>query len=394
MKYHEMCGEKVSALGFGTMRFPCLPGGAIDEAKTEEMIDKAVSAGVNYFDTAHPYHGGLSEVVIGRILKKYPRSSYLLADKYPGHQILDRYDPAAIFEEQLKKCDVEYFDFYLLHNVCENSLSVYESPKWGIIPYFLEQKRRGRIKHLGFSTHARPDTLRGFLDRHVGVFEFCQIQMNYLDYTLQDAKAKYQMLTERSIPIVVMEPVRGGRLASLNEKMEKELRARRPGESVASWSFRFLQGFPNIKVVLSGMSNLAQVEDNIRTFSGGAPLSEEEGDLLLLFAEEMKDSVPCTACGYCKKGCPRGLDIPMLMHAYNDVHFDAVGFTVGMQMDALPKEKLPSACIGCGACTKICPQGIDIPAALKGLCEIIPKLPNWTAICKKRAEEAAKNAEK
>ena len=394
MKYTVMCGEKVSALGYGTMRFPCLPSGAIDEEKTKKLIDHAVRSGVNYFDTAHPYHGGMSERVIGRLLSAYPRDSYFLADKYPGHQILDEYDPAALFEEQLQKCGVDYFDFYLLHNVCENSMEVYESEKWGIIPYFAEQKRRGRIKHLGFSTHARPDTLKAFLDRHGDEMEFCQIQMNYLDYTLQDAKQKYEMLTERGIPIVVMEPVRGGRLSKLDESMEKELFARRPNESVSSWSFRFLQAFPNIKVVLSGMTTEEQLRDNINTFSGGVPLSEEEKGLLLFFAEKMKAAVPCTACRYCCEGCPMGLDIPMLVHAYNDAKFDAVGFTVGMQIDALPENKKPSACIGCGACTKACPQGIDIPAVLRGLVEILPKLPNWAAICKKRAEEAKKNARK
>ncbi len=394
MKYTEMCGERVSALGYGTMRFPCLPTGAIDEEKTKGLIDLAVKAGVNYFDTAHPYHGGMSERVIGKLLSAYPRDSYFLADKYPGHQILEAYDPAATFEEQLQKCGVDYFDFYLLHNVCENSIEVYESERWGIIPYFVEQKRLGRIKHLGFSTHARPETLKAFLDRHGNEMEFCQIQMNYLDYTLQDAKQKYELLTERGIPIVVMEPVRGGRLSRLDEAMERELFGRRPTESISSWSFRFLQAFPNIKVVLSGMTTIEQLTDNINTFSGGVPLSEEEKELLLFFAEKMKGAVPCTACRYCCEGCPMGLDIPTLVHAYNDAHFDAVGFTVGMQIDALPEDKKPSACIGCGACTKACPQGIDIPSVLRGLVEILPKLPNWAAICKKRAEEAAKNAAK
>ena len=181
MIYCEFQGKQLSQLGFGAMRLPT-ENGAIDEKQVEAMVDAAMAQGVNYFDTAWPYHGGLSEVVMGRVLAKYPRDSWYLANKYPGHQVAETYNPAAIFEEQLRKCGVEYFDFYLLHNVCESSLPVYLDPQWGIIDYFKEQKRLGRIKHLGFSSHGALNNLRQFLDIAGVDMEFCQIQLNYLDW--------------------------------------------------------------------------------------------------------------------------------------------------------------------------------------------------------------------
>ena len=389
MLYNDVCGVKLSRLGFGCMRLPQTPEKAIDEKQLQEMMDFAMENGVNYFDTAWPYHGGMSEILVGKALAKYPRESYYLADKYPGHQISSSYNPAEIFEEQLKKCGVDYFDFYLLHNVYENSIGVYTDPKWGILDYFKEQKRLGRIKHLGFSTHARPDTLEKFLDYAGDSMEFCQIQLNFLDWTLQDAKAKYELLTARNIPVWVMEPLRGGKLAAYAEADEARLKALRPEESAASWSLRWLQNLPNVKVVLSGMSDLAQMQDNVKTFSEGAPLTEEETALLAELAKGLADALPCTRCRYCCDGCPMELDIPMLIHAYNDVKF-AGSMTVPMQFDALPEDKRPSACVGCGACAAVCPQKIDIPAALAELSDILSKMPSWAQMCLEREEDARK----
>lgn len=390
MIYNSFQDLKLSGLGFGAMRLPLQEDGSIDEKQTAEMVAYAISHGVNYFDTAYPYHGGMSERVMGKILKAYPRDSFYLATKYPGHQISESYDPAAIFEEQLEKCGVDYFDFYLLHNVYENSIDVYLDQRWGILDYFTEQKKLGRIRHLGFSTHSRPDTLKRFLDIAGDRMEFCQIQMNYLDWTLQDARTKYEILTERKIPVWVMEPVRGGRLAKLSEGETARLAAVRPGESTASWAFRWLQTLPNVTMILSGMSNMEQMIDNIHTFSEGTPLKKEEEELLMDLAEGMKNSLPCTACRYCCEGCPMGLDIPMLIHGYNDLRFGG-GNTVPMQMDALPADKLPSACVGCGACSRICPQKIDIPAAMKDFAERLSKMPKWADICRQRSREAARN---
>ena len=226
---------------------------------------------------------------------------------------------------------------------------MYTDPRWGIVDYFRQQKRLGRIRHLGFSTHARPDTLKKILDYLGDSAEFCQIQLNYLDWTLQDAKAKYDLLTRRGIPVWVMEPLRGGKLANLPEADAQKLKAQRPEESQAAWAMRWLMKKENVRLVLSGMSELSQMQDNIAAFSGGEPLSDAEEQLLFTIAESLKSALPCTRCRYCCEGCPMQLDIPLLIHAYNDLKF-ASSMTVPMQLDALEEEKRPSACIGCGAC--------------------------------------------
>ena len=384
MIYHDFQGEKLSLLGFGAMRLPLLADGSVDEVQTTEMVRYALDHGVNYFDTAYPYHSGESERVLGRALKAAPRDSYFLATKFPGHQVAQRYDPKAIFEEQLQKCGVDGFDFYLLHNVYENSVKTYEDSRWGIIDYFVEQKRLGRIRHLGFSTHAGVDCLRAFLDAHGADMEFCQIQMNYLDWTLQDARAKYELLTKRGIPVWVMEPVRGGKLVKLGERNEAALRALNPSDSAATWAFRFLQGLPNVTVVLSGMSSMEQMRQNLETFAEERPLSAEENGALLRVAEGLKNAIPCTGCRYCCDGCPMGLDIPTLLMMCNEMRY-APGVSVGMRMDAFPSDKRPSACVGCGACSSVCPQKIDVPAALQELAQALEKLPKWADLCAQRA---------
>lgn len=386
-KFQELA---LSRLGFGTMRLPQNTDSGIDEKQVDEMIDYAIAHGINYFDTAYPYHGGMSEIVVGRSLSRYPRESWYLADKFPGHQVAETYDPAAVFEEQLKKCGVEYFDFYLLHNVYENSIDTYTDERWGILKYFVEQKKAGRIKHLGFSCHGRPETLEKFLDYAGSSMEFCQIQLNYLDWTLQRAQEKYELLTERNIPVWVMEPVRGGKLAALSPENSDLLRGLRPDEKDPAWAFRFLLGLPNVKMILSGMSNPEQMKENISTFSDDKPLNITETNTLLSIADGMKNAIPCTACRYCTESCPQGLDIPMLIAAYNDLKFQS-SMTVPMQLDALPNDKKPSACLACGACAKMCPQSIDIPAAMKNLAECVAKMPSWAEMCRQR-EEAAKKA--
>lgn len=391
MIFKDFQDKKLSLLGFGTMRLPVHEDGTIDEAQVKEMTRYALEHGVNYFDTAYPYHNGDSERVIGRVLSQYPRDSYYLATKYPGHQILsDGYNPADIFEKQLEKCGVEYFDFYLLHNVYEKSMETYLDPRWNIIEYFKEQKRLGRIKHLGFSSHGQTKCMKEFLDICGDDMEFCQIQLNYLDWTLQDAQSKYDLLTERGIPVWVMEPVRGGKLASLSDADEARLKTMRPDESIAAWGFRFLQELPNVKMVLSGMSNMEQMQDNVKTFSDYKHLSEEESALLFDIAEDMKDSIPCTGCRYCCDGCPMGLDIPMLLGTYNELRF-APTANAAMRIEFMEENKKPSACISCGKCTRICPQNIDIPTAMKELTEKLKTIPSWAEICRQREAAAKKN---
>lgn len=392
MIYNEFQNLKLSALGFGTMRLPVLEGGAIDEAQVAEMVKYALDSGVNYFDTAYPYHGGMSEIVIGKALSAHPRDSYYLATKYPGHQISSSYDPAAVFEEQLKKCGVDYFDFYLLHNVYENSIQTYLDPRWDVVGYFKEQKRLGRIRHLGFSCHGRVECLKEFLDAVGSDMEFCQIQLNWLDWTLQDAQTKVKLLNERHIPVWVMEPVRGGRLCKLDVKDESALKALRPDESIAAWGFRFLQGIPGVTVVLSGMSNMQQMQENVQTFADRRPLNEREMKAILSIADGMKNSIPCTGCRYCTDHCPMGLDIPLMVATCSELRFSPV-INIAMRLEGLPSEKQPSACIGCGACAQMCPQRIDIPGVMTELDETLRKIPKWADLCKER-EEAAKKAAK
>ncbi len=393
MKYIDFQGKKISMLGYGAMRLPTL--GADDKINYEEaerLLDHAYKSGVNYFDTAYPYHGGNSEVVTGKILSKYPRESYYLATKYPGHQVLDSYDPSVIFEHQLEKCGVEYFDFYLLHNVSETSIDVFLDERWGIIDYLVEQKRLGRIKHLGFSTHGLPENLAEFLEAAGDKMEFCQIQLNYLDWTLQRAKEKCELLAKYNIPIWVMEPVRGGKLVDkLPEGAKADLKALRPDESVASWCFRWLMTLPNMGVILSGMTTMDQLTDNLKTFSEDKPLTETEIDKLYAIAESLKNNVPCTACRYCTDVCPKGLNIPMLIEVYNDLRY-APGVNSASKIEFMPEDKQPTACIACGRCVKMCPQHIDIPKTLIDFSNLLKTIPSWKAICAERAEAARKLA--
>ena len=386
MIFSEFQDKKLSLLGFGAMRLP-VKDGQIDQELVEKMVRYGIEHGVNYFDTAYPYHGGMSERVMGKVLSQYPRESYYLADKFPGHMILESYDPQTLFEEQLRRCNVEYFDFYLLHNVYEESVERYLDPNLGIMEYLKEQKRNGRIRHLGFSTHGRLDMMKEFLEKYGQDMEFCQIQLNYLDWTLQDAKEKYELLTSYNIPVWVMEPVRGGKLANFQDP---RLLVRRPGATTASWGFRFLQGLPNVKMILSGMSNMDHMTDNVATFEQRQPLNQEEIDLLLQMAEEMKNVIPCTGCRYCCDGCPMELDIPAMMSICSDIRFAPVVNSV-MMLEALPEEKKPSACIACGKCTQVCPQHIDIPAVMKELAQRMEAMPTWKEICRQREMEQKQN---
>lgn len=388
MIYRSFGEQKLSLLGFGAMRLPTLPDGQIDKAQTFQMVDTAIARGINYFDTAQPYHGGMSEVVLGEALSRHRREDFYLATKFPGHQIFSEYNPKEVFEEQLKKCRVDYFDFYLLHNVYEHSMGVYTDPKWGIIDYFVEQKKQGKIRHLGFSTHGSVETMRAFLDIAGEHMDFCQIQLNYLDWTLQDAKAKYELLKAYNLPIFVMEPVRGGKLASLPEEEMEKLRRHRPNADAVEWCFRFLETLPRVNLVLSGMSNMAQLEDNLETFGEEKPLSEAELSTLFQVAEALKGGVPCTACGYCMEGCPMGLNIPRMLATLNDLTF-AKSVNVCMWLQFSPADQQPSACIECGKCVRTCPQGIDVPASLKALSEKMKTVPSWAEISRQR-EEAQK----
>jgi uncharacterized protein len=388
MIYKPFQNLQISTLGMGNMRLPTVGSkGPIDEAKAREIIEYAYENGVNYFDTAYRYHEGESETFVGKVLSQYPRNSWYLASKLPGHMMqykdgkvefvgylsgLKKASPADIFQEQLEKCRVDYFDFYLLHNLCETSYDFYTDKDLGIVEYLLEQKKAGRIRHLGFSAHGRAETIDNFLKWKDG-FEFAQIQLNYMDWTLQEAGKKYEVITKHGIPIIVMEPCRGGRLADLNATANKMLKDARPNDSIASWAFRFLQSLPNVLTVLSGMTTMEQLKENIELFSKHDPVAEEENAILQQVIATMVNLVPCTACRYCTEGCPSELDIPKLISMYNESTFENP-WILKFTLDAMKEYELPSACISCGACQQLCPQSIDIPEVMNKFDKTLEKM--------------------
>ena len=370
MIYRTFQDLQLSSLGMGAMRLPTIDGddARIDVEKTKAMVAYAMEHGINYYDTAWGYHDGNSELVMGEVLKDYPRESFYLATKFPGYDLSNMPKVKEIFEKQLEKLGVDYFDFYLFHNVCEMNIDAYlDDEKYGIYTYLMEQKANGRIKHLGFSAHGNIETMQRFLEKYGKYMEFCQIQLNYLDYHFQEAQEKIELLKSYDIPVWVMEPLRGGRLAKLDEGSEKTLKALRPKETIPAWAFRFLQSLPEVVVTLSGMSNMEQLQQNIATFEQDQPLTDKEMQTLLGLADEMvkKIALPCTACHYCTSHCPMGLDIPTLVSLYNEHAFTGGGFIAPMAMSAIPEDKQPSACIGCRQCEMVCPQQIKVSEMMK-----------------------------
>lgn len=368
MMYRDFQDAKLSALGMGAMRLPVVDGddSKIDEAAAFAMVDEAMARGVNYYDTAWGYHNGNSELVMGKALARHPREKFYLATKFPGYDLSNMGKVEEIFEKQLEKCQVEYFDFYLFHNVCEMNIDAYLDPKYGTYDYLMAQKKNGRIRHLGFSAHGDYDVMKRFLEAYGKDMEFCQIQLNYLDWDFQDAKRKVELLNQWNIPVWVMEPLRGGKLASLAPEDEAKLKALRPDEGIPAWAFRYLQSIPSVVVTLSGMSNMEQMKENIATFETDKPLNETELETLHAIAQGMvkKIVLPCTACHYCTSHCPQGLDIPNLLSLYNEHCFTQGGFIAPMALSAIPADKQPSACIGCRSCEAVCPQGIKISEAM------------------------------
>lgn len=364
MIYKKFGELQLSALGMGTMRLPVKNNRncEIDLEQTQKMVDYAIKNGVNYFDTAWGYHDGNSETAIGKALAAYPRTSYYLADKFPGYD-LDNIDKVEqIFEQQLKKTGVEYFDFYLFHNVCEMNVNQYLDPKYGILDYLLKQKQAGRIKHLGFSVHGAMPVLKKFLAAYGKYMEFCQLQINWFDWSFQSACEKVKLVSSYGIPVWVMEPLRGGKLCSLDSDYATRIKNLRPDENPTSIAFRFIQSIPEVTVTLSGMSDFEQMKQNIKTFSVDAPLNETEKQTLFDIAMEMAKSktLPCTSCRYCTSHCPQQLDIPWIISLYNEHNFTGGGFIARMALSSVENDKKPSACIGCKSCEAVCPQQLKI----------------------------------
>ena len=368
--YKDFRGLRLSALGLGMMRLPVIDGddSRVDQKQVNKMVRTAMESGINYFDTAWGYHNGNSEQAAAEALMPYKRDTYYLADKFPGYDLSNFGKTEEIFTKQLEKCNTEYFDFYLFHNVCELNIERYlDDVKWGTYSYLIKQRDEGRIKHLGFSCHGNIDVLERFLNAYGNDMEFCQIQLNWIDYHFQEADKKIELLRKWNIPVWVMEPLRGGKLAKLSPDNENKLRELRRVETVPAWAFRFLQSIPEVTMILSGMSNEEQLEANIKTFVEAKPLNEKEMNTILGIGDEMVNGIalPCTSCHYCVSHCPKHLDIPRLLAFYNEHVFTGGGFIAPMALSSFPKDKLPSECIGCGSCKRVCPQGIDIPEAMR-----------------------------
>ncbi len=374
MIYRDFQGIKLSGLGLGMMRLPVVDGNdsIVDEVKAAEMIDYAMKNGINYYDTAWGYHSGNSEITAGKFLSAYPRENYYLASKFPGYDNSNMPKVKEIFEKQLEKCQTSYFDFYLFHNVYEGNIDDYLNPEFGILDYLLEQKKNGRIRHLGFSAHGDLDVIQRFLDAYGEHMEFCQLQINYMDWHFQNAKEKTELIQRYNIPVWVMEPLRGGKLADAPENMKKEMLAMRPDESIPAWAFRFLQSI-GATMVLSGMSDMKQLKENIAVWETDKPLSPEEFDRIIALAdyETQKGGLPCTACHYCTSHCPQELPIPELIALYNEHKITGGGFLAPMAVGSMPQNKRPANCIGCRSCEQVCPQQIKISKAMKEFSEAI-----------------------
>ncbi len=365
MIYKEFQGQKLSALGLGAMRLPVVDGrdANIDEVAVAEMVAYAMEQGINYYDTAWGYHMGNSELVMGKVLSKYPRESFYLASKFPGYDLSNMNKVEEIFEKQLQKCGVDYFDFYMFHNVCESNIDGYLDSAYGIFEYLMKQKANGRIKHLGFSAHGNMQTMTRFLSAYGKDMEFCQLQINWLDWEFQSAKEKVELVRSYGIPVWVMEPLRGGKLVLA--PLGSEFEGRKPVEV----AFRFLQSIEGVGVTLSGMSNFEQLKENVEIFKTEEPLDKEECDALFALGRSMTNALPCTGCKYCTNNCPMELDIPHLIDLYNEDRFSNGGFMAPMALSRLPENKQPSACLGCRACEEVCPQNIKISEALADFTE-------------------------
>ncbi len=363
MIYQQFRDLKLSSLGMGNMRLPLQndePGAPIDRIRAQEIIDFAMANGINYYDTAYLYHNGESEKFLGEALANYPRESYYLATKF---FLLANPDYKAVFEEQLSRLKTDYIDFYLLHAVFDETFDRYMGE--GSVEYFLEQQKLGRIKYLGFSFHGSEETLQKLVAARK--WDFAQIMLNYYDWMTGKAKREYEILKEHNTPIIAMEPVRGGRLATLSPGAEAILKQAHPDWSLASWALRWIKRLPQVKVVLSGMSTLDQIKENIELFSDERVLTDEEEAIALSAAEVFQKQVlvPCTACRYCCDTCPAEINIPAMLELYNRYKLD--GAWVLEDIDEIESTGKPKDCIACNVCVEHCPQSIDISGIMQEL---------------------------
>lgn len=362
---------KLSRLGLGTMRLPVKgiikreANPIIDYKEAQKLVDFAIKNGINYFDTAYMYHAGKSEKFIGAALSKYPRESYYLVDKLPIWMCKKPADMEKIFSNQLKRTGTPYFDNYLLHSLDKNNFEKCE--KFGAYDFLVEKQKQGLIKNIGFSFHGTIDDLKQIVSAHH--WDFAQIQLNYLDWKNQDAKTQYEILTEAGIPVIVMEPVRGGKLADIPKDAEQLFKNINSDASAASWAIKFVANLPNVVTILSGMNSIEQLQDNINTLTDFKPLTDSELQACFNAASIMnkKDVIPCTGCDYCAD-CPKGVKISTVFACYNEYkNGDISEEESKKKYSEIPAENNADVCIKCGKCASHCPQSIKITEKLEEL---------------------------
>ena len=391
--------DKVSILGYGCMRWPTIPnpegrGEMIDQDAVNELVDYAIAHGVNYFDTSPVYVQGWSEKSTGIALKRHPRESYYVATKLSNFSNPTRENTLAMYYRSFEELQVDYIDYYLLHSVGNVRTLNQRYVDNGIMDFLMEERKAGRIRRLGFSFHGSKEGFDEMLAQHEKYhWDFVQIQMNYVDWNGSDAKYLYEALAEKKIPVVIMEPLLGGRLSKLPDHVVGRLKQRKPESSVASWAFRFAGSPDMILTVLSGMTYMEHLQDNIRTYAPLVPLSEEEQEFLYETGELIKQypTIPCNDCKYCMP-CPYGLDIPAILVHYNkcvnegnipksqqDENYREArrAFLVGYDR-SVPKLRQANHCIGCNKCSHHCPQRINIPRELRRIDEYVEKLKQGT----------------
>lgn len=370
MEKRNCFGKDISLLGLGTMRLPIFDEKPekIDIAQTEEMFDYALKNGINYFDTAYMYHNGESETVTGNILSQYKRDTYNLATKMPAWMAKDEDGIKGIFEDQLKKLKTDYFDYYLCHNLNVSYYPYFK--KYKAIEFLMKKKEEGVIKHLGFSFHDTPEVMKQILSDFD--WEFGQIQLNYLDWEMQDAKTQYQLLTDKGLPVVIMEPLRGGALATLSPQAVEHLNKTHPDQTPASFALRYAAQLPNVMTVLSGMSNMEQLKQNIDTMKHYVPLSDKEQKDLTAALDIYKENkmIPCTGCRYCD-GCPHGVDIAGLFEINNHYRLGGSTWSYIQEYEAMKPSTHEDNCTNCQKCVEKCPQSLDIPTLLAETGEMI-----------------------
>lgn len=399
MRKDNVTGREVSLLGYGCMRFPTFETDeldnrgrkikAIDMKKSQEIIDYAIANGINHFDTAWNYHNEKSAVAIGQMLKKYPRESFTLANKMPGWLITGPEKAQELFDEQLRRCDVEYFDYYLCHAISEKE--GYDKPyeEFGGYDVLAKEKEKGRIKRLGFSFHGDKELFTYLLNKRP--WDFVLLQINYIDWVDQEAEFFYNELVKRGIQCMVMEPLKGGALASLTPDANEILLNYAPDKSVASWAFRYVGSLPNVLTILSGMTKMEHLKDNLATFTNFQPLTEEERGVLDKAIAEYRryKQIGCTACKYCMP-CKYGVDIPAVFEAYNkcvkesnipdmegprDAKFNKKKRAfLATYYNTVPEGARAERCISCGECQTLCPQKLNVPELIFKMKNMVKEL--------------------